>query len=492
MIQSVFDEVYFYRAFTGLKGHLLAGLLMILIHKALFSLLSSLVRRGPGLCAGFVKLVLVAGLSGAAGNALAQSDIPRLDITEGQIEPIPVAIAEFTGLDGVPSDVGRQISQIISDDLVSSGLFRTIDSAAFIRPPEAPSIRPDFQNWEPLGAKGLLIGSAYENDNGLLEIEFVLWDVVTKRNITEGSGQADMQGLRRIAHQIADFVYEEFTGDTPYFDTQIVYVSEEGPQNRRIKRLAIMDYDGHNHRFLTSGFDLVLTPRFSKSAMEIAYLNYFNDEPNVYLLDVASGRTERLGSFPGMTFAPRFGPDGNKLIMSLAKDGLTDIYEMDLRTQKIAQLTRWPSIDTSPSYSPDGSRIVFNSDRSGSQQIYVMDADGSGVSRISYGDGRYATPVWSPRGDIIAFTKMYKGEFYIGVMNTDGSGERLLARGFLVEGPTWAPNGRVLMYFKQQPVNDDGSGGETYLYRIDITGFNERRVITPGDASDPAWSPLLQ
>ena len=316
--------------------------------------------------------------------------------------------------------------------------------------------------------------------------------MVSQRRITEGGGSAEQAGLRRIAHQIADFVYEEFTGDTAYFDTQIVYVSESGPAARRLKRLAIMDQDGHNHRFLTSGLDLVLTPRFSPTAHEIAYLNYFNDEPNVYLLDVASGRTERLGSFPGMTFAPRFGPDGNKLIMSLAEDGRTDIFEMDLRTQTITQLTQSASIDTSPSYSPDGNLIVFNSDRGGTQQLYIMRSDGTKVERISFGEGRYATPVWSPRGDIIAFTKIYKGEFYIGVMNVDGSGERLLAKGFLVEAPTWAPNGRVLKYFKQNPTAEDGTGGETYIYRVDITGFNEQRIVTPSFASDPAWSPLLQ
>lgn len=421
-----------------------------------------------------------------------QAQSKRLYITEGQIEPIPVAIADFTGLDGDSSDVGRQIAQIIADDLVGSGLFLSIDSAAFIEPPDSPATRPNFANWTPLGAKGLLIGSAFIDNDGLLQVEFVLWDVVSERSITQGGGTADPAGLRRIAHQIADFVYEEFTGDSAYFDTQIVYVSESGPANRRKKRLAIMDYDGHNHRFLTTGDDLVLTPRFSPTAHEVAYLNYFNDEPNVYLLDVVTGRTERLGSFPGMTFAPRFGPDGTKLIMSLAEDGRTDIYEMELATQTITQLTRSASIDTSPSYSPDGDYIVFNSDRGGSQQLYTMRADGTGVRRISFGDGRYATPVWSPRGDIIAFTKMYRGEFFIGVMNIDGSGERLLARGFLVEAPTWAPNGRVLMYFKQQPVTDTGEGGETHLYRIDITGFNERRVITPADASDPAWSPLLR
>ena len=316
--------------------------------------------------------------------------------------------------------------------------------------------------------------------------------MVARDDITTGQGVTDENGLRRLSHQIADFVYEEFTGDSPYFDTQIVYVSESGPADRRVKRLAIMDQDGHNHRFLTSGFDLVLTPRFSPMVHEIAYLNYFNDEPNVYILNVATGRTERVGAFPGMTFAPRFSPDGQHLIMSLAEDGTTDIFEYDIGAQDLRQLTRSPSIDTSPSYSPDGTKIVFNSDRGGAQQLYVMDRNGKNVRRISYGEGRYATPVWSPRGDIIAFTKIVRGEFFIGVMNTDGAGERLLARGYLVEGPTWAPNGRVLMYFKQEPRETDGSGGEVALYRVDITGFNESRVITPADASDPAWSPLLQ
>ena len=416
----------------------------------------------------------------------------RIDITEGQVAPTPIAIANFTGPDGDVSEVGKQIAQIISEDLESSGLFEPIDSAAFIEPPKAPSVRPNFNNWTPLGVKGLLVGSAYVDGAGMLQVEFVLWDVVIQRNITGGGGNADQTAIRRISHQIADFVYEEFTGDAGYFDTRVVYVAESGSQSRRLKRLAIMDQDGHNHQYLTSGADLVLTPRFSPTANEIAYLNYFNNEPNVYLFEIATGRTERLGSFPGMTFAPRFAPSGDKLIMSLAQDGMTDIYEMDMRTQAINRLTQSASIDTSPSYSPDGKQIVFNSDRGGSQQLYVMNADGKNVQRLSFNQGRYATPVWSPRGDIIAFTKMASGQFYIGVMNVDGSGERLLAKGFLVEGPTWAPNGRVLMYFKQEPFETDGSGGATHVYRIDITGFNEKRIITPSDASDPAWSPVLR
>ena len=425
-------------------------------------------------------------------SGIAFSQTTRIDITDGQVARIPIAIADFTGPDGTTTPEGRQISKIISDDLQNSGLFEPVDSAAFINPPSSPDITPNFANWSPLGVEGLLVGSAFFDSENTLQLEFKLWDVVTQKALTEGGGSADLAGLRRIAHKVADFVYVEFTGDKKYFDTKIVYISESGPQDKRVKRLAIMDQDGHNHRFLTSGRDLVLTPRFSPTAHEIAYLNYFNDEPNIYLFEVATGRTEKLGSFPGMAFAPRFHPDGNKLIMSLAQDGATNIFEIDLLSRTTRQLTNTIHIDTAPSYSPDGKKIVFESDRDGGrQQLFIMDSDGRNVKRISYNKGRYATPVWSPRGDVIAFTKMLAGEFFIGIMRTDGTAERLLARGFLVEAPTWAPNGRVLMYYKQDRFEQDGSGGNTRLYKVDITGFNESIMNTPADASDPAWSPLL-
>ena len=324
-----------------------------------------------------------------------------------------------------------------------------------------------------------------------LRVEFRLWDVLAAKEMMALAFTTVPNNWRRIGHIISDKIYERLTGEKGYFDTRIIYVSETGKKTQRYKKLAIMDQDGHNHRYLTSGLDLVLTPRFSPRTYEIAYLNYFNDEPNVYIHDIRTGRSERLGSFPGMTFAPRFGPRGDKLIMSWAKNGLTNIYEMDLSTQAMSQLTKSASIDTSPSYSPDGKYICFNSDRSGYQQIYVMRSDGSKVKRISFGNGLYGTPVWSPRGDLIAFTKLHKGKFYIGVMRTDGTGERLLTENYYQEAPSWSPNGRVLIFYRETKSDSAGKGFSAKLWSIDLTGYNERMVKTETDASDPSWSSLL-
>ena len=415
----------------------------------------------------------------------------RIKINSGQVEPLPIAIANFTGLDAKSSEIGRQISDVITNNLVRSGQFKAVESAAFIAPPTSPSVRPNFSDWTPLGIKALISGSAKAINENQMEIEFRLWDVIAETDLVGLRLSVDSNSWRRVAHIISDEIFQRLSGDTGYFDTRIVYVAESGLQNKRVKRLAIMDQDGENHKYLTDGSFLVLTPRFSPTSQEITYLAYYKNEPRVYIFNLETGQQELLGSFPGMTFAPRFSPSGDKIIMSLADKGVTDIYEMNLNTQEVIRLTNSSSIDTSPSYSPDSSKIVFNSDRGGSQQLYIMDKNGAKVKRISYGEGRYATPVWAPKGELIAFTKMLKNKFYIGVMAPDGSGERLLAEGYLVEGPTWAPNGRVLMYFKQDAPVDNDKSSNVNLYKVDITVFREERILTPSDGSDPAWSPLL-
>ena len=412
-----------------------------------------------------------------------------VDITQGNIEPLPIAVPNFIASDDVARRFSIDIAQVISDDLERSGLFRPIDKLAFISQPQSLGVNPRFANWKPLNAQALVVGEVNIEPNGALRASFRLWDVFAENQMTGLSLTTTQANWRRVAHIISDTIYERITGEAGYFDTRIVYIAENGPADRRVKRLSIMDQDGANHRFLTDGKTLVLTPRFSPTQQEITYLAYFNDQPRVYLFNIDTGEQELLGDFPGMTFAPRFSPDGDSVIMSFAQDGNSDIHVMDLRTRRVRRLTDQPSIDTSPSYAPDGRRIVFESDRGGSQQLYVMNADGSGQQRISFGDGRYGTPVWSPRGDLIAFTKIFRGTFHIGVMRPDGSGERLLTRGFLVEGPTWAPNGRVLMFFRQEKSDARGLGGTPRLFSIDLTGFNEREMGTPVGGSDPAWSP---
>ncbi len=432
--------------------------------------------------------VLAAGFCLAAGAARAEL---RIDITQGRADPMPIAISDFLPRDAASRGVGGDIAATISANLERSGLFAPLDPAAFAGGPAPLDIRPNFDNWRAINAQALVHGAVAIEPDGRLRVEFRLWDVFAERQMVGNAYFTVPGNWRRVAHIVSDLIYRRVTGEDGYFDTRIVYIAESGPPDRRVKRLAIMDQDGANHRFLTDGADLVLTPRFSPTTQEITYLAYYNDQPRVYIFNIDTGQQEVLGDFPGMTFAPRFSPDGTRVIMSLARGGVTDIFTMELATRRVARLTDSPSIDTSPTYAPDGSRVVFNSDRGGSQQLYVMDADGGGVRRISFGKGRYATPVWSPRGDLIAFTKIVGGRFHIGVMRPDGSGERLLTEGYLVEAPTWAPNGRVLIFFRQTPSGAGGRGGGVKLYSIDLTGFNERPVPTPRDGSDPAWSPSL-
>lgn len=415
----------------------------------------------------------------------ATAQTASVTVDQGTRNPIPIAITNLTGA-GAGEASGTKIAQVVAADLERSGLFRPISSQAFIEQVTNGDATPRFPDWRQINAQAVVTGTITPMGGDRVRVAFRLWDALGEQQIAGKEYNTFARNWRRISHLIADEIYKRMTGELGYFDTRIVYVAESGPQTKRVKRLAIMDQDGENHKFLTDGRNLVLTPRFSPNTQQILYMSFANNQPRVFLRDLQTGREESLGKFNGMSFSPRFNHDGSRMLMSIAQGGQTSIYEMDLRSRSMRRLTNSPGIDTSPSYAPDGSRIVFNSDRGGSQQLYTMDANGGGVKRISFGSGNYATPVWSPRGDKIAFTKMSGGQFYIGIMNPDGSGERLLTQSWLVEGPSWAPNGRVIVFNRGAP------GGSTRLYSVDITGFNLRELPTPMDASDPAWSPLLQ
>jgi TolB protein len=407
----------------------------------------------------------------------------QIDVTNGHIDPTPIAVNDFSG-----DAIGKQISDVVSADLKRSGLFIPIPPSSFIERNLAVDAPPTFANWRALNAQGLVVGRVTPQGSNLT-VEFRLWDVLAAQQMIGRRFTTTAANWRQLAHMIADAIYSRLTGEKGYFNTRVVFIAESGPYIKRIKRLAIMDQDGANMRYLTDGSALVLTPRFSPNEQTITYMSYEGGAPSVYLYNLSAGNRQRLGNFPGMTFSPRFSPDGGGVIMSLARNGNTDLYRMELSSKRLTRLTSDGSIDTSPSYSPDGGRIVFESDRAGTQQLYIMNADGSGVKRLTFGKGRYASPVWSPRGDLIAFTRMAGGQFYIGVIKPDGSGERQIATAYHVEGPTWAPNGRVLMYFKEVST---GTGRYSRLYTIDLTGSNDQLITLPTSASDPAWSPRLQ
>jgi len=366
-------------------------------------------------------------------------------------------------------------------------LFRQIPSSAFISTPATFGSAIAFPDWRAINAQALVTGAVAVNGNQVT-VKFRLYDVFSGAEMGEGlqfAGTTD--GWRRMAHKVADAVYSRITGEAGYFDSRVVYVAETGPKNDRAKRLAIMDYDGANVQYLTDSSAIVLAPRFSPTGDRVLYTSYESGFPRINVLDVATVGRQQITTAPGdMAFSPRFSLDGRQVIYSLATGGNTDIYRTDLATGQNMRLTNTPAIETAPSFSPDGSRIVFESDRSGTQQLYIMSANGGEPQRISFGNGRYGTPVWSPRGDLIAFTKQEAGRFHIGVMRTDGSEERLLTSSFLDEGPTWAPNGRVIMFAREI----QGADGTTGLYSVDITGRNLRRVTTPQGGSDPSWGPL--
>ncbi|HEU0162801.1 MAG TPA: Tol-Pal system beta propeller repeat protein TolB [Rhizomicrobium sp.] len=432
-------------------------------------------------------LLLFAALAAFAAAPLPASAALQVDVTQGNAQPLPIAIPDFVA--GTPNDgqAGANIAGVVRADLERSGLFRPLNPAGFAERITNINTVPNFASWRAITAQGLVTGMVTQQPDGRLRVDFRLWDVTGETQMLGLQYFTQPENWRRVAHMVSDAIYERVTGEKGYFDTRIVFISETGPALKRVKRLAIMDEDGANPIFLTRGDYMVLTPRFNPTAQMIAYMSYIGSKPRVYLFDIETGKQEVLGNFPNMTFSPRFSPDGNKVALSLETNGNSDIYVMDLRTRSLQRLTSDPGIDTAPSFSPDGRQIAFESDRGGSQQIYVMNADGSGQRRISFGAGRNGTPVWSPRGDLIAFTKQASGRFNVGVMRTDGSGERLISTGWQDEGPTWAPNGRVLMYTR---TLQGGRGGQ--IWSVDVTGRNERRVLTPGSASDPAWSPLIQ
>lgn len=425
---------------------------------------------GAGLAAGGLLATPLSAMAAAAAAPEAE-----ITVDQARTAPIPIILPNFGG------GLGAQIAEVLSNDLTNTGLFKVL-------PGGASTGAPDFSTAKATGARALVTGTV--SGSGSVRVEMRLWDVLTQQQIQGTAYTTSSANWRRIAHIVGDVIYERMLGEKGYFDTRIAFISRSGARAHQRTRLAIMDQDGANARMLTAGNWLTLTPRFSPVKDQVAFMSYANNRPRVYLFDLGSGRQQILGEFAGISFAPRFSPDGRSVVLSVTRNGGSDLFVVDLASGARRQITASSAIDTSPSYSPDGSQIVFNSDRGGSPQLYIMSASGGGARRISYGNGTYGSPVWSPRGDLIAFTRIANGSFSLGVMNPDGTGERIMTEGFTVESPSFCPNGRVLAYCRQTRAGAGGAGFNSTIGMVDITGFNDRVLPTPGQASDPAWSPL--
>jgi TolB protein len=421
----------------------------------------------------------------AAGYAPVSADTGDVYVHAGaNFKPVTVAVTPFVGEEG--SD---KIDSIVSNDFARSIFLLPVNPTSFPETIANPDLRPNIDAWKAIDSQFVLTGRVLRPDSGHVTAQFRLWDASSGEQVAGEQYTTEAANARRVAHMIADSVFSRVTGEKGFFDSRVVFVDETGPKDKRRKRLAVMDMDGANVKTIGGaggGEELVVTPRFSPSAQQVAYMSFGSADPKVTLLNLETGQREAVGNFPGMTFAPRFSPDGQQIVMSLSEGGSSNLYTMDLRTRATTRLTDTSAIDTSPTFSPDGSEIAFESDRGGSQQIYVMSSTGGPAKRISFGEGKYSTPVWSPRGDLIAFTRIKSGSFGIGVMKPDGSDERILVEGFHNEGPTFAPNGLYVMFFR-----DSGGSAGPKIYMTDIYGHGEFLVPTPSYASDPSWGPLM-
>lgn len=415
----------------------------------------------------------------------------KVDIVAGAANPISIAVQKFEVSGDVRSKDATMIREVVESDLKRTGLFRIANHDAF---PEYVKMHemPNFKSWDAIKTQVLVQTKLSAESDNRYKLEFFVWDVDGREQIEAQSLVASRQSARRLAHIMADAIYERLTGEVGYFDTQIVFIAETGPVHKRVKRMAIMDQDGYGMRYLSDMDTFVMSPHFSPNMQSIVFLSYYNDDPMVWSLDLDTGEQRRLGQFGGMNFAPRFSPDGTRVAISLVKKGITHIYEYNIETKELRQLTFGNSINTSPSYSPDGKKMAFNSDRSGRQQIHVLDLETGAVERLTYGAGRYATPAWSPDGQFIAFTKIADDTFYVGIMNPQGRNEKILAGGWFMEAPSWAPGSRRIVYYETEKAIDDIER-ISHIRSVDITGQNIYDIELPDGVNglEPTWSPRL-
>jgi TolB protein len=428
------------------------------------------------------KLFLILSLIGLAGTGHAQAP----GTPAATVIAVPPLTSPDSGTRGNEMlGIGWQATQMIAADLRQTSELMPLppNQKDYYSYPEVTA--PTFSKWRSAGAKALVTGFVQSRSDGRVTFGCYVYDVEKGRELGRRGFVVSSSEWRRAAHKCSGLAYEKLTGAPGMFDTRIAYVAESGVGDARVKRIAVMDSDGFNHRYLTAGETLVLTPRLSPNGSQLAYVSYTSGSPQVRLIDIASSAQRPVAPDDAISFAPRFSPDGTRVVFSMMNGANCDIYITGRDGGIPQRLTTAPGTDTDPSFSPDGTKIVFESDRGGSQQLYVMNADGSNQRRLTFGGGWYAAPEWSPDGRQIAFTRRGSDGRRIGVINVDGSGEKTLTTGPMDEGPSWAVSSRELIFQRTDAM------GRTGLYRVSLDGTDARQMSIPQGGSDPDWSGLL-
>jgi Periplasmic component of the Tol biopolymer transport system len=426
------------------------------------------------------RIALLAGAVGVGTGALAQHPAPTVAVVA--VPPLSTPDDKPTSAGGTLS-IAWQASRLIARDLGTTAEIMALPPTQkdYYSYPEVTA--PTFSKWRSKGAKILITGFVQARADQRITFGCYAYDVDKGREVARKGFVVAPDEWQRAAHKCSGLAYTAVTGAPSIFDTRIAYVAESGPAAARVKRLAIVDSDGTNHRYLSAGESMALTPRLSPDGRQIAYVSFLTGTPHVRIRDV-DGTNDRALLQPGtLSFAPRFSPDGKRIVFSMTMNGNTDIYSASIDGSAPVRLTTSPGVDTDASFAPDGNRIVFESDRSGSQQLYLMDAhDGSAQRRLTFGGAAYAAPDWSPDGNWIAFTRRDPGGRRVGVLKRDGSGEQLLSAGPGDEGASWAASSRELVFQRSDPA------GNSSLLRVSLDGSEPRSVVLPQGGSDPDWS----
>ncbi|ORU92864.1 MAG: translocation protein TolB [Cycloclasticus sp. symbiont of Bathymodiolus heckerae] len=406
----------------------------------------------------------------------------KIEITQGISSAQPITVVPFSSVQivgGLPVD----IAQVVSDDLARSGRFKSLSRLDMLSKPSTAE-QVNFRNWQALGQDNLVIGKIVPDANGMLLVQFQLFDVYKGEQLTGFSIPASRSGLRGVAHRISDLIYEKLTGQKGAFSTRMAYITSMREANGKTEyKIQVADADGYGAKTIVTSSEPLMSPSWSPRGDKLSYVSYEGRRSSIYTQTLRTGQREKLRSFKGINGAPSWSPDGSQLALTLSKDGSADIYIYNVITRSFRRLTRSYAIDTEPDWSPDGRQIIFTSDRGGKPQIYKISANGGQAGRVTFEGSYNARASYSPDGKNITMVHRVNGQYRIATLDLKTGFTNILTDGRLDESPSYAPNGSMILY----STND---GLKSILAAVSSDGKVRQKLrLQGGEVREPAWSP---